>query len=302
MYNALDSVIATIVRYIKKQIKPGKQTSAILVTGGFSRSGYLMRKLKEEFEPRGITVIRPSDTDTTQCYPVAVGALLRWENITNQDLPERYGYAILQQQYFDDECDEHKDSWSWDAQSESRITKPWVKASPYDPNIDIVDDRVKTIIARGEQFKDSKSVEMEFRIPVDDPHITAEFVYLTRTFKDSEKSQRLPNKIEKLEAEYARLKDVHDWAIVNVVLPRGKLEGQGFEQVKLEDGDRRWVLNVRVVVRKISHGMDVEFHVLKPYVDPGPGGKDSENDAFKEQVAFVEKGNLYDRAHSHFLQ
>jgi hypothetical protein len=228
-----------------------------------------------------------------------VGALLRWENIKDQDLPSKYGYAILQRQYYDDDSEDHKDSWTWDEQSEERIPKPWVKASPYEPDVEIVEDRIKTIIARDEKFKGAKTIEMEFRIPVENPRITAEFVYLTQRFKDSAASQKLSREGPD---GYTMMKAVRPWASVDVALSAKELKSHGFEKLVLEDGEEFWVLNVRVIVRKATRTMDIEFEVLKPRPGVPSGKKGIASKAFKGEVAFKVKDTLWDGAFSEFAQ
>ncbi|KJX96971.1 hypothetical protein TI39_contig593g00024 [Zymoseptoria brevis] len=306
MRKAMDHVIVAVISLIDNQIKPDRFPDAIIVTGGFSASAYAMQRFKAEYEPRGIVVIRPSDTDQTACFPVAKGALLRYNNIIDQHLPERYGYAILQRQIFDRANPAHADSWTEDEMVGGEVEyMPWVERSPIDPDVDVVDDRIRTIIAQGEMMANEvRHINMQFHIPVDYPHITAEFVCLGKRFAESAASQRrlLPN--EGSAEEYTMHDDVHKWREVDMELPQKELDAHHFDQVTAGDGEICYELNVVVVIRKSASGMEIEFKVLVPQQEAGMKIEDESDEAvFTGEVAFtVKDASVWDGKHSPFTE
>ncbi|SMY21653.1 unnamed protein product [Zymoseptoria tritici ST99CH_1A5] len=306
MLKAMDHVISAVIVLINGQIKPDQFPHAIIVTGGFSGSGYAMKRLKAEYELRGINVIRPSDTDQTACFPVAKGALLRYNNIIDQHLPERYGYAILQRQIFDRANPAHADSWTEDEMVGGEVEyMPWVERSPIDPNVDVVDDRIRTIIAQGEMMANEvRHINMHFHIPVERPHITAEFVCLGKRFADSAASQRrlLPN--EGSAEEYTMHDEVHKWRDVDMELPQEQLDAHHFDQVTAGDGEICYKLNVVVVIRKSASGMEIEFNVLVPHQEARMKVEDESDEAvFRGEVAFtVKDASVWDGKHSPFTE
>jgi hypothetical protein len=314
IYGAMDTVISEITKYMDKDVE---DTHPVLieVTGGFSKSSYLMTALRDRYEPQGIKVIRPNDTDTGECLPVAIGALLRYNNITSSGLPTRYGYAMLQRQVFDEE--QHSDSYytEIDFDDEDRnVKQPWVLPSPYDETIDIVDDRIVNIIDKGSMLAAGQVVtqNLEFRVPCDDPRFSAEFVLLDKKFPNNVMSKVLvKGKMVKgkgrEEDKYVFRKGVHPWARVSVPLDEEELKRHGFPVFKTEDG-KDWLLYVRVALQLVAEDISIKFDVLKPVIE----GKEQENgkrkgkagtdntDPFSTEVAFCKTDMVFDATHSEF--
>ncbi|CAK4029949.1 Hypothetical predicted protein [Lecanosticta acicola] len=308
----MDQVISRIVKTIDEVAQKAKDWPDVLeVTGGFAKSRYLFQKLQRRYQGKGVIVVRPNDGDTGQCFPVAVGSLLRYDNIGPQPLPS-VAFAMLQRQEFHE--DVHTDSYTipnYDT-PEFISKKPWVEESPYDATIDVVDNRLVHILEKGKRLGPGEVHEpefsLEFRIPVQDPHISADFVYLTKKFEDNAAAKKLI--VDDLEEKYVFRVGVHPWASVDLPIPRHQLEGKGFEIITA-DAEKFWLLDVKVVVRCRGEDVQIGFKVLKP-VDRGSRERkshdDDESDSEEEyddstrEAAFEVWEKFWEASHSEFFE
>ncbi|PPJ58630.1 hypothetical protein CBER1_03506 [Cercospora berteroae] len=297
-YEAFDEVIVKIIAEIDK-ITEGTQPTVIQVTGGFSKCRYLMEVLRERYEKLGSLVVRPSETDTADCFPVALGALLRYGNITTPALPSKYGYALLQRQPFDEDLhlDAYVDVEGWEGDFE-RIFKPWVRSEPYGRDFDVVDDRIINIISKGQVLRPnqvvSQHVKQVYIIPCEDPRLTDDLCYLTDTIENHQWAKR--NKTD-ANGEYMWRPGVHSWTSVNIPIKRSWLKGRGFEVIE-ENGEEFWQLSVRVTLRYCEIDVEIGYDILKPVGWTGSGKVEEE---LPEDVAFRVKETLWEASHSDFV-
>lgn len=313
--SALDSVIERIFKAIDKHTAK-KTPDIIQVTGGFAKSGYLMDKMRKRYGERKIDVVRPYVADDVDCYPVAVGALKRYDAIENQKLPQQYGYGLL----YDEQLDpfEHPDAYLnyeiWDGTNEDQLKpKPWLKRSPYDPEPkegaeDVrpiwMLDRIRTIIEKGERLPDGGEprahLELMFYAPVKDPHITANYVYLERKFRKSEASTR-----DDKDGKEILKAGVHRWHTGRVNLPTQMLEENRFEKVTTEEGEEHWKVDARVTIRCRDQDMQTGFEILKPRPPPLTYkglGKRKADSKHEREVVFKGWNTIWEASHSDFLE
>ncbi|EME47927.1 hypothetical protein DOTSEDRAFT_124252 [Dothistroma septosporum NZE10] len=301
IHAALDDVIRKIIKRIDRHVSKNRP-DIMMITGGFAKSGYLMDKLRQRYDQRqAITVVRPNDADNDQSSPVAMGALIRYDNITIPALPSQYGYAVLRRETF--QANLHQDAYEseedWETEDADRrkfVTKSWVRSSPYDPDEDVVDDRIINIVPKGTKIVSDKTIEhklqMEYYVPVDDPRITDEFVYLDREFKDHERSRVVRNEQETEEFRAG----IHEWASVDIPLSGKKLKEGGFELVEVNK-EKHWKLNARVLLKCSGQDMRVGYQVLSP-----KGFEEGKEGEFKGTEAFVVWDSLWEATHSEFLE
>ncbi|PIA99361.1 hypothetical protein CB0940_02583 [Cercospora beticola] len=299
-HEAFDEVIAKIIEQIEKTAW-GERPTVIQVTGGFSKCRYLMEALRNRFEPDSL-VVRPNETDTADCFPVALGALLRYENITMPALPSKYGYALLQRQPFHEDVhtDAYVDEEGWQGELE-RIPMPWLEREPYGRDFDVVDHRIVNIISKDQILRPNQVVrhrrEQLYTVPCDDPRLTDELCYLTTTVKDDEwaKTEETDDN-----GEFMWRPGVHFWTSVNVPLDRRRLDGKGFEEIE-ENGKKFWELLVRVTLRYCEIDVKIGYEILKPagWVECNAGVKDEEG--LPEDMAFRARETLWEASHSDFV-
>ncbi|GIZ46641.1 hypothetical protein CKM354_000976000 [Cercospora kikuchii] len=297
-HEAFDEVIAKIIEQIER-ITQGTSPTVIQVTGGFSKCGYLMAALRDRFQP-GSSVVRPSDPDNADCFPVALGALLRYENITMPALPSKYGFALLQRQEYDE--DVHSDAWydlkGYDEDDIDRKTRPWVMKEPYGRGFDVVDHRIVNIIRKDQELRPnqvvSQPIDHIYNIPCDDPRLSDEFCYLTKTFED-----HVWAKTNKKDAngEYMWKAGVRPWTAVNIPIDRRLLQGKGYKEVE-DKGKKFWELSVRLTLRYCEMDVKIGYEILKP-VESRDGDSDAEEE-LPEDVAFRIEETLWDASHSEF--
>lgn len=292
--SALDQLIATIITTIDK-LTSGRKPDVIQLTGGFSKSWYLVEKLREKYENGLTVVVRPTVTDALDSFPVAVGALYRYDNIIPQNLPSKYGYALLQREAFFEEL--HKDSRTVkrDAAGKRVVTpKRWVKTSPYDKTEDVVDDRILNIVPKGTILKPGQvckqSFSQEYFSPMENPRITAEFVYLTKKFADGDASREHEDEPEDIDddeegTDRRRFRDgVNPWAAIQIPLTEFQSKLKGFETVEGDQKEKFYKLRARVFIQALPEDLQIGFEVLKPVFRPSqPAGKgDGDEDGHSE--------------------
>ncbi|KAM3423233.1 hypothetical protein BST61_g681 [Cercospora zeina] len=300
-YEAFDEVIAKITAEIDK-ITWGVQPTVIQVTRGFSKCRYLMEVLRERYEPRGSVVVRPSETDTSDCFPVALGALLRCDNITVPALPSKYGYALLQRQEFNENLHEEayviEEDWEGDTET---IYRDWVLDEPYGRDFTVVDDRIINIIKKSQVLRPNQvvtqRVEQLYIVPCDDPRLTDDLCYLTESIEDNEWAKTDEVGVD---GEYVWRPGVHPWTSINIPIDRRKLESKGFEVIE-ENGKRFWQLSVRVTLRYCEIDVKIGYEILKPvgWIECGSVGDDEEG--LPQDVAFRVKETLWEASHSEFV-
>lgn len=305
--DAMDKVISSIIKIIDAVAhKAGGWPDVLEVTGGFARSKYLFQTLQKCYRKHKVSVVRPNEGETGQCFPVAVGSLLRYDNIEAQPLPN-VAFAMLQRQVFDEAI--HADSYEipdFDY-PEDISRKPWVKRSPYDRRVFVVDDRIVHIVEEGRRLGAGDIHEpqfsLEFRVPVKDPHLTAEFVYLTKEFKENEAAKTLISD-DSEEEEYEFKPGVHPWASVNLAIDKRKLEGKGFNIIAVDE-EKHWMLRARVVVRCRGEDLQIGFKILKPSTrshNDKDSSDEEDEDEFAGEVAFEIWETFWESSHSEFLE
>lgn len=207
MRSAFDEVVAEIFKQIDQEL--AKVTpQVIVITGGFSRSVYLMEKLRARYERDGMHVMRPHDNYGGECYPVSRGGLLRYDNISAQSLPSQYGYAIIQDELYD---------WKKHPDAVEKVTEQVrslgaighrkqlkrkvhhadpavVFKSSYDAKKLVVLNRLHvffgkgTIVANDERM--GQNVFQEYYLLATDPKLSATLVYFEKELKTHDPSGR----------------------------------------------------------------------------------------------------------------
>lgn len=110
-------------------------TKAILVTGGFGRSQYIIEKLKQHFERVNVDSVPVlTNYGKARCdRAVSVGALLRWEAIEAKDFKRDASFGLATEEIFDETLhhDVLDDKWIHDDRySGVRVVKDrWVPLS-----------------------------------------------------------------------------------------------------------------------------------------------------------------------------
>ena len=294
-YEAFEPVVAKIVAEIDKHSERVMPT-VIQITGGFSKCRYLMDKLRHRYEKLGSIVVRPYETDTGDSFPVVLGALLRYSNITIPRLPSQYGYAIRQREVFDEDL--HVEAYSVTEDFDGSLDydyKPWVQFDPYDDEVSVVDDRLRTIIQMDQVLDPGETVVEKvthnYWIPCDNPHITIEAVYLTKKFDDHMWAMKETD----VEDVYVFRAGVHPWASVEIPIDKGELEGKGFKEV-VQDGKKYWKLEVQVTLQNAESAVQIGVWVMKP---PAFTGK--AEPGLPRGVAFKVKETLWEATHSPFV-
>lgn len=153
--------------------------------------------------------MRPSDNEAGECYPVSRGALLRNDNITPQDLPSDFSYAVVQHELYKWQL--HPDGVSFVTQqfrsvgSMGKKTKRWVdihhaddtvvKMSSHDPGKYVVEDRLYVYFEKGRKLSTIHTVSQEFYqeyyLPADNPELCATLVFSREDLKTHEPSGRV---------------------------------------------------------------------------------------------------------------
>ncbi|KAI5368161.1 Putative Heat shock protein 70 family [Septoria linicola] len=301
--HALDQVIDKVCKELDSHIKRKKPT-VIMMTGGFAKSSYLMKTLRKRYEP-GITVVRPNETDTGACFPVAMGALMRYDNITTSTLPSRYGYAMLQRQEFDE--DMHEDSCRREDRPNGKehvFRKKWVKPSPYDENVYVVDDRLAIIIEKGTVLTPGHTFEyegrLEYRLPFEDPVVNEEFVFLTKRFEQNEMAKRFDDEAESSDKAYVLRDGIHAWRSLRIPLEKEELSKYGFRTIEVDE-EKFWLLNVKLSLRVIDQDIQIVFDFLKPSKKRKLDEDDEPLDEFAGESAFVKRDTIFEANHSEFV-
>ncbi|KXT05914.1 hypothetical protein AC578_313 [Pseudocercospora eumusae] len=304
IHDALNQVIAKITKRLDRHIDTRKPR-VIEITGGFAKSSYLMTKLRNKYESAGIDVVRPNITDVSDCYPVAVGGLLRYDSIRAAVLPTQYGYALLERQPFDPKI--HHDSYEdgeWE--DDEILTKSWVRTDPFHPELEVVDDRLRIIIEKGQTLLPGqvvrKKVPQVYTIPMIKPRISAELVYLTRKFRDSLAARKLEEKDNADNDDECDFRSgVHHWASVDLPIEVKDVKNKGFQVVKHDD-EKFWEVRALVWIRNGPQDMEIAFDVLKPKQDDESGCENEDShDAFEGDVAFTVRETIWDSKHSEFI-
>lgn len=300
-HDAFDLVITKIMAEINKHTW-GIMPTVFLVTGGFSKSRYLMEKLRSHYEPMGTIVVRPSETDVSDCFPVAVGALQRYDRITRRPLRSQYNYMVLQRQDFHKaiHTDAYVEFTDWDDSTHTEL-KSYVKDNPYGTDNDIVDDRVHIIIKKGQKLRPDESVTtrhmQEYIVPCDRPCLTDEFVYSTVELCDNEWAMAETD----IEGEYELRPGVFRWASVDIPLDKSLLEGRGFKEV-VSNGEGFWELEVRIILRNSDMGVKIGYEILKPPPSEAYDWNSGAEPGLPKDVAFRVKETLFDANHPDFIE
>ncbi|EME85609.1 uncharacterized protein MYCFIDRAFT_171507 [Pseudocercospora fijiensis CIRAD86] len=302
IHSALDQVIAKVTKRLDRHIDTRKPR-VIEITGGFAKNSHLMMKLRNKYEPAGIDVVRPNITDISDCYPVAVGGLLRYDSIRAPVLPSQFGYALLERQPFDPNL--HRDSYEdGDWEEDEIITKQWVRNDPFHPETEVVDDRLRIIVQKGQKLLPGqvvrKKVSQVYTIPMAKPRITAELVYLTAKLKDYMAARKLEEKEDANNDDECKFRaGVHHWASVDLPIELKDIRNKGFQVVK-DDGEKFWEVRALVWIKNGPQDMEIAFDVLKPKQDEewDSDKEDSDDDEFDGEVAFTVRETIWDSKHS----
>ncbi|KAF2168088.1 hypothetical protein M409DRAFT_21533 [Zasmidium cellare ATCC 36951] len=305
---ALDEVFKSMTAKVEEIVATkGLKTSDVnmmCMSGGMSNNDYLYNKLRNKYEVVGQIIVVRDLSDSH--HAVACGGLLRYQNITKQSFPLKYGYAMLQREEFDE--GKHVDGFTvWrddDDKVVSKTHKPWVKDSPYDTQVRIVEDRIHKIIDSGKVITkgDEWSIGHVFYAPVDDPRISAEFVYLSKHFKCKNSDPARRHRVKRAksakqvkgdeEEEDEEAKDpfkdgVHPWT--KICLPLDKALLQNHEIVTTADGEKHYRLEADVVIRALEDDLKICVDIMKP----------KPNEA---SVAFRVEDEIWSGDHSEFAQ
>lgn len=303
---ALDTVILQITSEIDSQIdmvKPSK-VEMMAVVGGFSKSSYLLQKLRSRYQPMGIIIYCPSEDDADTCQPIAVGALMRYDNITPSNLPVQYHYAMLERAHFDEVL--HVDSYTT-AEDGTITQKPWVKRSPYDKNVDIVEDRLRIIIKKDTVLLPGQVTTADFQqwffTPIQNPHISGEFVFLTEDFKEHDSAMVFESEGRRGEEDKYKLREgVHAWASVVIDLRERKLEDYGYKITTVTTGQSResfYEVPVRAFIKNYAgNKMRVGYDILRPSKKRNADGDLAD---FQGRIAFTVIDSVFDAKHSEFI-
>lgn len=291
---AMNTVIAEIKKHIDVFVKMRTPT-VIEVTGGFSRSQYLMDALKSCYEPRDIMVICPNEGVIGQCFPVAMGALLRYDSISPQVLPAQRGYALSITEPFVPRI--HEDActieYDWESEEEIVTKKPCVLSSFYDGEVDIVEHRIHNIVNLGDTIEPGRVIRQEFqlayRIPWENPRISADFVLTEKKLEDHAPAKDYDPVTE----TYKFCTGVQEWASVEIPIPRQQLQAKGFKTL-VAHNEHFWLVQARVIVQYQGEDFQIGFEILKPLTE---GGEDSNG-----EVAFRVKDTVWEAEHSEFLE
>ena len=79
----------------------------MIIPGGFGRSAYLLKKLRDKYEP-DITVLGQANAAVGAYQPVSRGALLRYKDIQVRGIPAKEAFGIAQVEIYD--ADVHADA------------------------------------------------------------------------------------------------------------------------------------------------------------------------------------------------
>lgn len=169
---AIDQVLVDINIEIAKHVAH-KKPKVIIVAGGFSRSPYLMKKLRERWtQGHSIDVVKDHDKADSALLAVSRGSLFRYDNISAQNLPSRYGYAILQDMEYDRK--KHPDAetilrvWNEFTQTYWPQLGPnpdIVVTSERDDYTPIVRDRLKMVMRKGATAAGTYTSRLVFAAP-----------------------------------------------------------------------------------------------------------------------------------------
>lgn len=293
-----ESAMNTVIDKIKKQIDSfvKKRTPTVIeVTGGFARSRYLMDTLRTSYGPLGIIVMRPSEGITGHCFPVAMGALIRYDTIRPQKLPARYGYALSIREHFDPALHPDACTIEWDADAKEDIVtyKPCVLSAFHDAEVDLVEHRIRNIITKGSVIEEGQTVthelQLQYWIPWEDPRISADFVVTRKHFEDHAAAKDYNPATE----TYKFCSGVGEWASVEIPIPRNQLQAKGFP-TEVAHNEHFWVVWARVVVLCRNEDFQIGFEVLKPPTEDAEGHTD--------EVAFKVTDTVWQAEHSEFLE
>lgn len=102
-------VIANIIQSIRENISDA--TQALVIPGGFGRSRYLLKHIRSAFPTLQVDSIAPQVVGGME--PVALGAQLRYDEITPRGLDSEQSFGIAQTEAYDpnvhQDCITHPD-------------------------------------------------------------------------------------------------------------------------------------------------------------------------------------------------
>ena len=198
---AFNAVIKDIKMAMDAEVGANKPR-IVYVTGGFGRNKYVMEAIQDRYQIGDTIVVRPIDNDSGESLPVSRGGLLRYIEISAQNLPSQYGYAVLQDERFDHAI--HTDGITSESErvrrsrvdpkvlqtyTQRQTNRDIVLRSPYLRSVDIVEERLHISFDRGQLImKDDEQAafEQDYYLDAKEPTLTADFVYLEDDFKSHE--------------------------------------------------------------------------------------------------------------------
>lgn len=220
----------------------------IYVTGGLSTSTYIMKRMNDRYADRIINVVALGEKDGVSCNPVSRGALCGYENISAQNLPTQYGYALLQAEDYDETL--HSD------------TLPLRRPQGHGEFIAV--DRLEILIPKGARVTPgmvfTTEREQEYCINVHRPVISATLVYLDKPGHETHGPSKYPDDDNKY------LDGVHFWATIIKAFKPGELEGKNLPVLVNDDGEEEYQVSAKVLIKYIGQqdmklGFEIEGRV-----------------------------------------
>ncbi|KAK5127449.1 hypothetical protein LTR85_006788 [Meristemomyces frigidus] len=294
---AFDAVGSAIIRMLDAQSQ-NVQLKAIVVTGGLSKSMYLMKMIREKYEKTGIFVARVFEFASGECFHVPLGALYRYHNITQQRLPRKYSYAFVQDEYYDPNIHPdatavgkerviRNDEWTGKYRTTLVRDRTIAKTSPHNSKGKeqyIVNARLKLFLPK-EQVVSGNNVPLAFDqiyfLNVKKPKLSTTIVYLEGDFATHQPA-RTPN--------WQYRPGIVELNKVARMLDPADLKNRGYQIRKNSDGESEYRVTASVIPRyNGERDMSVGW-TLK-----------SNREGQKEVIIWEDETTLWDASHSIFV-
>ena len=282
-----DKVIKDIKPMIDKQLEM-HQSDAIFVTGGLSKSKYVMGELRRIYENGQTKVFRPEDIWNGECFPVSRGGLLRYDRFVPPELPADCHYALLQDEPFTGAV--HQDAVERVEEVERRLLvkdrmgltkinrngkarRKWTVVTQYfgntdrifsgrrDQNSKWVLDRLYVFFPKGTKMTKGQIVTHEifqdFLINEKKPQLSATFVYCTEDYKTHDYAKKDGKDGEEYRDGIGLLKKVTKEVDVEM------LKQNKVTSIKNKRDETEWPVKCQMMVRyEGGHQMTVGWKLL----------------------------------------
>ncbi|KAK4951593.1 hypothetical protein LTR10_010570 [Elasticomyces elasticus] len=262
----------------------------IFLSGGFSLSTYVAEDLKATYEVGGTRVFKASSDARGQSLQVSRGGLLRFDRIKPGNLPNRYGFAIVRDEAFDETNPRHWDGFEsrpvmrcracrdgdgeimYDPDTGRKrvenylvdvpdIRRDVVQRSGNDNKTEIVLDRLCVFFKKGTEFATDEPMKQEvwqeYYLSKEDPKLITTLVCISGEQQTHDPSGRTQSD------STAFGKGVHHFKTVQKTLSKELLEQYTFPEVKGSKGVVTYVVNIKkTLTYRGGHDMTVGL-VLK---------------------------------------